>query len=166
MKREGGLNNDFVSSFKGFQPGRDVSGFDEYLLLHRKQADHMVAVCLLLVSLNVFQLMRNCRVTSLISLPSRTTKSRKCQFWSTVGILNDIFGVEDGWYFTEASADCNQKLSVLLSFTHWIPSQIHLQQLGPVCEDILQVLKMQKQTQTISVCSYWGCQYRTSKEGF
>lgn len=80
MKWDGGLNNDFVSSFKGLQPGRDVSGFDEYLLLHRKQADHMVAVGLLLVSLNVFQLMRNCRVTSLISLPSRTTKSRKQQF--------------------------------------------------------------------------------------
>lgn len=74
------LNNDFVSTFKGFQPGRDVSKFDEYLLLHRKQADHMVVVCLLLVSLNVFQLMRNCRVTSFISLPSRTTKSREHQF--------------------------------------------------------------------------------------
>lgn len=33
------------------------------------------AVFLLLVSLNVFQLMRNWRVTSLISLPSRTTKN-------------------------------------------------------------------------------------------
>lgn len=80
MKRDGGLNNDLVTSFKCFQHGRDVSGFDEHLLLLRKQADHMVAVCLLLVSLNVFQLMRNCRVTSLISLPSRTTKSRKHQF--------------------------------------------------------------------------------------
>lgn len=78
------LNNDCASSVKVLKPGKDVSGFEEYLLLHRKQgqraARHMILVFLLLVSLNVFQLIRNCRVTSLISLPSRTAKSRKYQF--------------------------------------------------------------------------------------
>lgn len=70
-------------------------------------------------------------------------------------ILNvDIFRLEanrleNESYFTEASADCCQKLSVLLCFTHRIPSQIHLQQLGPVCKHILQALKTQKQIPTI-----------------
>lgn len=58
---------------------------------------------------------------------------------------NHTLGENDS-YFTEASAECDQELSVLLSFTHRIPSQIRLQQLGPVWEHVLQVLKEQKQT--------------------
>lgn len=65
-------------------------------------------------------------------------------------LIDDIFRLEahSESYFTQASADCGQELSVLLHFTHRIPSQIHLQQIGPVWKHILQVLKIQKKKPT------------------
>ena len=59
-------------------------------------APHMFVVFLLLVSLNVFQFIRNWRVTSLISLLSRTTKKYKIlieilDLKQAVNIINVVF---------------------------------------------------------------------------